>query len=340
MAGTVRSSFLRGYADLARSVGLDPLRMLDDAGIPREALTDPELKVPTVASRVLLESSARAAEDFGLRLSEMRTPSIMGPLALAIRDQATLREVLESLMRHLHLHSDANVIRLDEDDDVATLRFDMVYPSAGPHRQSTELSMGQVAQIFRRHMGSDWRPLSVCLIHSPPNSLVTHHRVFRCEVFFNQAFDGIVFPRSDLDRINPAADPEMARQIDRYVGGLTEAAEASLPEKARLFVLDRLPTGKCTQDAMAHQTGVELRTLQRQFAAAGKTFGQIVQEVRMGLTVQYLEESDRPLAEVAELLGFSALSAFSRWHRTHFGRSPTERRDHLAAGNGEKPLGA
>jgi len=325
-SATVRSSFLRGYVELARSVGLDPLRMLDAAGIPREALTDPELRVPTIASRVLLESSARVAEDFGLRLSEMRTPSIMGPLALVVRDQTTLRNMLVAFARYVGLHSDANVMRLEEAGDIAILRVELEYPSPGPHRQSTELSMGQTMQVLRRHMGPQWRPLSVSLIHGPPASLAAYRRVFRAEVRFNQDFDGFVFPRLDLDCINPASDPELAQHIERYADELTGSTRASLPDKARRFVLDRLSTGNCTQETLALQLGVELRTLQRQFAAAGTTFGQIVQEVRMELTIQYLDGSDRSLAEVAELLGFSALSAFSRWHHAHYGQTLSARR--------------
>ena len=34
----------------------------------------------------------------------------------------------------------------------------------------------------------------------------------------------------------------------------------------------------------------------------------------------------RRLTDVADLLGFSALSAFSRWHKRHFGFTLTERR--------------
>ena len=33
------------------------------------------------------------------------------------------------------------------------------------------------------------------------------------------------------------------------------------------------------------------------------------------------------LTDVADLLGFSALSAFSRWHKRHFGFTLTERRN-------------
>jgi AraC-like DNA-binding protein len=37
-----------------------------------------------------------------------------------------------------------------------------------------------------------------------------------------------------------------------------------------------------------------------------------------------LRESDLPLREVAELLGFARLSSFSHWFRAHFGCSASQ----------------
>ena len=39
------------------------------------------------------------------------------------------------------------------------------------------------------------------------------------------------------------------------------------------------------------------------------------------MVTRYIENRERSLATVADLLGFSALSAFSRWFRTRFGCS-------------------
>jgi AraC-like DNA-binding protein len=46
--------------------------------------------------------------------------------------------------------------------------------------------------------------------------------------------------------------------------------------------------------------------------------------VRAELVARHIENRERPLVTVAELLGFSALSAFSRWFRNRFGCSVTE----------------
>ena len=326
VADTIRAAFLTGYVELARSVGLDPLRMLDAAGIPRAALTDPDLRFPTSAARDLLEASARVAEDFGLRLIDQRTPSIMGPVALIAREQPNVRGVIDAVARHTALHTEATALHVEEAGDVVIIHVRTRFPTPGPTRQAVESGMGQVMRILRMYLGAQWRPVSAAFVHGPPKSMATHHRVFGPGVAFNQDFDGIVCTREDLDRPNLAADPEMARQIERYIEGLAGAAQAPLPERVRETIRSLLPTGRATIEVVGLQMGVDPRTLQRQLAAQGTSFIDLLQDVRMAQSGHYLEESDRPLAEVSELLGFSALSAFSRWHRAHYGCSASDRR--------------
>src|SRR5271154_2062072 len=98
MPQLVRSAILTDYLDVARSVGLDPSRTLGSVGLSQRCLQDPDFKVPEDAVRQLFEASAAAAgiDDFGLRLVEKRALSNLGPLALLIRDQPTVRQALEA----------------------------------------------------------------------------------------------------------------------------------------------------------------------------------------------------------------------------------------------------
>jgi AraC-like DNA-binding protein len=335
VADTLPASVLTGYVDLARCVGLDPLRMLDAAGIPRAALTDPDRRFPAVAMRELLERSACAADDFGLRLTDLRTPSIMGLLALIAREQPTARAVLQAFNRHHALHQGVTTYPYeDAADDITIVRIVQTWTSPGPDSQSVGLAIGRLMRLLRLFLGAEWRPLGVSLVRSPPKSLDAHRRILGPRLDFNQAFDGVVCARTDLDRPNPNADPEMARQIERYVDDLGGGQAPGLPEQARGIVVSLLPTGRCKAEVVSRQLGMDLRTFQRQLAAADTGFLDILQGVRMGLLPQYLEQSDTPLADIAERLGFSALSAFSRWHRAHHGQSASDRRDAARAATG------
>src|SRR5262245_21765493 len=78
----IRAACLTDYVEVARSVGLEPNRMIDAVGLPQASLHNPDLKISLAAFTRLLEVSAKAArvDDFGLRLSERRLLSNLGPL--------------------------------------------------------------------------------------------------------------------------------------------------------------------------------------------------------------------------------------------------------------------
>ena len=64
------------------------------------------------------------------------------------------------------------------------------------------------------------------------------------------------------------------------------------------------------------------RTLQRELRRSGYLFKQLLTDTRVELARTYLRESDLPLYEIAELLGYRNESAFSRAFKTQFGLSP------------------
>ena len=62
--------------------------------------------------------------------------------------------------------------------------------------------------------------------------------------------------------------------------------------------------------------------------------------VRAELVTRYIENRDRPLASVSELLGFSAVSAFSRWFKSQFGCTVTDWRAGRHGPQAKGPLAA
>ena len=61
MTDLIRSACLTSYPEIARSLGLDPMRLLDACGIDRRCLDDPDIKLPAGALGRLIELSAKAA---------------------------------------------------------------------------------------------------------------------------------------------------------------------------------------------------------------------------------------------------------------------------------------
>jgi hypothetical protein len=95
-ANLIRAGNLTGYPELARSLGLDPQRLIRSVGLQRFDLSDADVMIPAAAMMELLERSAAAAgiEDFGLRLAAMRRLAHLGPVGLIVREEPTVRHAI------------------------------------------------------------------------------------------------------------------------------------------------------------------------------------------------------------------------------------------------------
>ena len=323
MPHLIRSACLTDYVQVARSVGLEPYRMVKAVGLPRVSLHDPDLKISLPAFIRLLQASAKEAaiDNFGLRLCERRLLSNLGPVGLIAREQPTVRKRIEALARYSGLHSDGISLRVEERDGLVVITPVVSIRRSMPMRQATELCMGVVFRILRTSLSDTWKPQFVGFSHGPPKSRDIHLRIFGSRVKFGQHTNAIVCRLRDLERPIPQSDSVMARYIQQYLDLVGGRIGATTSDKVREYIWGLLPAGRCTIEHLAEQMGVNRRTVHRRLGREGTTFSSIVESVRMEMVGRYLEDPSRPLYLVAQMLGFSALSAFSRWFRDCYGCS-------------------
>lgn len=324
----VRAASLKNYPEIARSHGLDAMRMMVDAGLPTKVLDEPDLMVPAERVSQLLEASAQRSGDecFGLRMAETRHLSNLGPVGMVIRDQPTLRDSLSVLVRYHAALNGSLAVMIEESAGVVVIREEVLVGSDASVRQSTELAIGVLLRLMRQVLGPDWHPRRVCFMHAAPRDTRTHLRVFGPCVEFNHDFNGIVCSRDELDTANPSADPAMAKYAERLLGDTLPPPSAGVLDDVRRTVLLLLPSGRCSIEQVANHLGVVCRTVQRRLSEQGLSFSEVVNAQRQELARRYVTQSDRPLTDVSALLGFASPSGFSRWYQGQFGCSPSQSR--------------
>mgnify|MGYP001764063133 CR=1 FL=1 len=343
MTALLRSAALTHFAELATACGLDPRALVTSVGLPLRCLTDPDLKVAAHRVGRLLEIAAEQGHEpaFGLRLAESRRLSNLGPLALLVRDAPTLRRALETLMHHIHVHNEAVAVQVDEHGGLVAIRTELASDGSGSLRQATELVVGTTCRVLQVLMGAAWRPRLVCFTHSAPPNLAVHRRVLGPAVEFGHEFNGIVCNAADLDAPNPGADPVLARYSQRLLQPAL-ARSARLSDRVRQLIVLLLPRGLCRVEVVAQHLGVDRRTVHRKLQDEGTSFSALLEAERRALASRYVAGTDRPLTEIAALLGFAAPSAFSRWHAASFGRSAQRSRSaskgsHAASDSAARP---
>jgi AraC-like DNA-binding protein len=103
----------------------------------------------------------------------------------------------------------------------------------------------------------------------------------------------------------------MARYSKRLLQP-TLKRNASMNTRVRQLIVLLLPHRLCRVEVVAQHLGVDRRTVHRKLDAEGASFSALLETERRELAQGYIERSDRPLTEVAALLGSAAPSVFSR----------------------------
>lgn len=331
----IRSASLSGYVDLVKSLGRDPSAFMRTVGLSAKLLDDPETLIPGDAVRELFEITARATrtEDFALRLAAQRRLSDLGPISLVLKEEPTPRDALDTLCRYLKLVNASLTTRIEDTGDVVIIREDLL-PSPGlPMRQSMELAVGIMFRILGDLIGPQWRPRQVCFTHRPPSDVSAHRAFFGRIVKFNQEFNGLVCLAADLSKPRALEDRGTARFAREHLEAALRHLDESARATCRELMLALLPGGSCTAQEVARHLRVDRRTLHRRLDAEGLTFSTLLDLVRSELVMRHLRDSDLPLSEVAELLGFSGPSSFSHWFRDTFGCSASQWRNQALSGD-------
>jgi len=329
-----RSACLTNYVELARSLHISPMDELRRVGINPACLKNPDTMIPASALFQLLDNSATAAgiENFGLLLAEGRQISNLGPLALVLRNQPTMRKALEAMRSYGHLQTEGLALLIEESDGVLIIREELMPDCGEPVRQATELALGILYRTLRALLGNEWHPSAVCFRHSAPKDLRVHLRVFDARLMFNGNIDGIVCRASNLDDPLPNFDAEAARYIQKLLDMVDVQPAGSTKDNVQKLIRLLLPTGRCSLEIVAQHLGLDRRTLHRHLQRSGQSYSDILDDVRGHLVIKYLTQYDRQLKDLAELLGFSEPSAFSRWFLRRFGCSATIWRQQHASG--------
>ena len=320
-----RSASLTDYEQVARSVGLDPSRMLRKARLPASALDDPNTMISVDSVGWLLEESARLSgqEAFGLLLAETRSLANLGMLALLLREEPTLRAAVQSCARYMRLHNAGVQLWLDDAGDVVLLHVGVNVRGRGicapGCRNVDRHRTAHVESADRQCLSAR----AISFTHERPASLDVHRRVLATAVEFSQEFNAIVCRARDLDLPIRVADPALHREVKRLLDIQLAHHRDEPTQRARQIVKMLLPSGLCSVDRVAQHLGMHRRTLNRQLAAEGESVTTIINAVRAELAEEVLAGSKRKLYEVAELLGFSSAGDFSRWFRGQFGKTPS-----------------
>lgn len=162
--------------------------------------------------------------------------------------------------------------------------------------------------------------------HPPLTPSPDYERFFGCRVLFSQPVPGFVFTSADLMRPT-SSDALVHDTAVRYLSMLTEKPAFSAVQSVSDVLRAMLPLGTPRIAAVARHFSVHPRALQRQLAAEGKTFADVLDELRRDTAARHLSDDTITLGSVARQLGYADQSVLTRACLRWFGLTPSQYRN-------------
>jgi len=307
--------------------GFDLKTILDPVGIPQSALEDTTTRFPKRKFQALWHVASEVTGDpaIALRVSTMvkaNTLGIIGYLASASESRRNAFELVKGLTPLLWEDVECD---LESGGEVAFIRCRTGSSPQASHF-TTEYAVGLTVTMSRVLGGGRSDPLEARFSHSAPAYADEYERILRLPIRFDAGEDGVLFPISMMDSLNPSADAALRQLLERYAADQLAKlpTSARFSQRIRACILSMLPLGSLTADTVAAQFSMSSRTLRRHLQQEATSYQEILDDVRAELARHYLTKEKRGIDEVAFLLGFSDPSAFTKAFRRWTRQTPAD----------------
>jgi len=325
--GMVPSTYVRLLYEYLERQGLDPRRLLREP--PPQAADRGGGRYPVARWRALLERAAAALDDplLGLKLGRSITPAHLGVIGYVLLACGNLGAALQRLEQYQRLVYDVNPMRTQAEGTAVVLEWGV--EQGRPGSLADETAIAALVQMARDLSGRRFAPDEVGFVNPAPASLKPYRDWFGCPVRFGQPRTTLRFPARYLGL--PLRQPDAAllallqRQADALLAELPGSDD--LEQSVRRCIVRLSREGQVALERVAAELHTTPRTLHRRLEERGRNFRGLREDTRRRLAEDYLRDPRLRLVEIAQLLGFSEQSAFSRSFRRWTGETPKRWRD-------------
>ena len=309
------------YTRRVQALGAPLERLLAQAGIPSELLDHPAAAVPLKTAFRFGELACRSlgTEHLGLHVGLETSFADLGPYGQTLRGALTLGDYLRRGIALYDRLITGQRFWLSRHGQA--LRLNLASPGEpglGGYQSHLDSLVFTIANI-RRAAGPDWSPGEISLAYGAKEDLPDIEHFATTRVLRGTGETYLTIPMAMLGRRLPGR--RGAAEMDP-ASALAQPLPSSLPDMARLQIGCLLTEQACHIDTIAETLALSRRSLQRALYQEGSSYSEILAEVRMHRAAHWLDNTDKPVAEIAFDLGYTDASNFTRAFRRQYGTSP------------------
>jgi AraC-like DNA-binding protein len=308
-------------------IALEPL--LQKAGLTLRQIEDPRAPISVGAQIRFLNLVADALDDdlLGFHLAQIPDLREIGLLYYVLASSEMLIEALQRAVRYGSMVNEG-ISQTCIDGKSIGISFRYIGVSRHLDRHQIEFWMTAVVRTCRQLTGLRVLPDGVRLSHrrAPHPEFA---EFFGDNIEFGAAADDITFSGSLRQAPVISADPFLNKLLVSYCEEAIchrSKNRGSFRSSVENAIVPLLPHGKARVEEISRHLGVSRRTFARRLSLEGTTFSALLESLRSDLATRYLDEEELAISQIAWLLGYREVGAFSHAFKRWTGKTPRKAR--------------
>lgn len=323
----------RALAQLLNA-GIDPGPILREAGLTPAEMNNRQTRIPVEKQVALLGLAAAALPDelLGFHLSKEVDLREAGLLYYVLASSSTFGQALDRAERYSIVTNEGIALRRLVGPD-AGICFHYVGVARHEDRHQIEFWATVLIRMARQFTGTGLSPQRVLLTHQRCTGSNELELFLGCRIDFGADRDEVAFAAHAADLPLVEADSYLHQILVGYceeaLAHRSRPAEA-LRTRVENAITPLLPHGTARAGEVARALGMSQRTLSRRLAEEGATFAAVFDDLRSDLARHYLQNPALSISQIAWLLGFQEVSAFTHAFKRWTGQTPTRMRSQIS----------
>lgn len=312
----------------ASGIPLEPLLRQADLTLPQ--IEDADARIGVREQIKFLNLAAAALDDDLLGFHLALAPDLrrIGLLYYVLASSETMLDAFRRAARYTAIVNDGIAQTIVEGQHFGmALRYLGVSRHLDTHQ--IEFWMTVLVRVCRQLSGLRLFPSRVRFTHHRSSHAAALAELFGDSLEFGSSADEALFASTVAQLPVTTADPYLNKILLTYCDEALTArgnSSASFRSSVENAVVPLLPHGKARADEVARRLGTSGRTFARRLSSEGLTFSELLERLRHDLALRYLAEGELSVSQIAWLLGYREVGAFSRAFKRWSGETPRELR--------------
>lgn len=341
----INTSFLNGFSALILSKGGNLASIYESAGMDKDFFLKEDalpswvsekqsdktenVLIPFYSFIDLLEAAAEQLDfpEVAMQLARQQDMMILAPMSPLLKDCENISQALEVILKYIKILVSGYQVEIETKGDSLIFSFSLELPDIQEKVQYQDYAIASAVSILRGLLGKSY-PVRACYFLRSERDTRRHaeySRYYGCPVAFNCQSLSMVVDSSILKQDIGQIIKHLNARINRTLARQNE----NIIEQVSKVISFSLANGHYKIKAIANAMNQSERTLQRKLGEQNTSYSALLDSVRFNMANQYLKNTSYRLTDIAALLGYRNLSAFSRSYSRWCGIAPVEVRKRL-----------